>query len=87
MDAECSICGRRRRRESEFCLYHEIAKDNLRKAFESWKLSLKIDWPCFLMEIADNPITGEWCKEVANYMINKKYTVNAASQGTKLERS
>ena len=78
MDDECSICGRRSKDESDFCPYHDTAYDNLKKAFESWKLSLNIDWPCFLREIVDNPVTGDWCKEVANYVINKKFAVSTA---------
>jgi hypothetical protein len=64
--------------KSDFCLYHDTAYDNLRKAFESWKLSLKIDWPCFLREITENSATGDWVKEIANYLINKKFPASTA---------
>ena len=38
------------------------------KKYESWKRALEISWKEYLSEIAKNPLTGEWAKEVAEYL-------------------
>ena len=39
------------------------------KNFEEWKKALNISWEDYLNEIIKNPYTGEWAKEVAEYLI------------------
>ena len=71
MDYECRICGRRREEASEYCSYHSKADANLRDAFERWRQALEMDWPTFLREVAENPATGDWVKEAAEYLIRE----------------
>ena len=44
--------------------------------YDLWKKSSKISWGEYLSEIEQNPLTGEWAKEVANYLINSEGTSN-----------
>ncbi|NWG11663.1 hypothetical protein HXY33_07990 [Candidatus Bathyarchaeota archaeon] len=46
------------------------------KAYESvdgkykiWNKALEISWKEYLSEIVKNPFTGEWAKEVAEYLV------------------
>ena len=64
---KCKIC--KRESASEFCNFHQKAYENLMKNFEEWKKALNISWVDYLNEIIKNPYTGEWAKEVAEYLI------------------
>jgi len=33
-----------------------------------WKEALEVDWKEYLREIAMNPLTGQWAKEVAQHL-------------------
>jgi hypothetical protein len=39
-----------------------------------WRNAQGISWKEYLREIEQNPLTGEWAKEVANYLINSEET-------------
>ena len=45
------------------------AYESIVKKYETWKRALKICWKEYLSEVAKNPLTGEWAKEVAKYLI------------------
>jgi hypothetical protein len=38
------------------------------KKYDVWKKALDISWKEYLSEIVKNPFTGEWAKEVAEYL-------------------
>jgi len=45
------------------------AYESISKKYELWKKALEISWKEYLSEIVKNPLTGEWAKEVAEYLI------------------
>jgi hypothetical protein len=45
------------------------AYENIIKKYELWKNALEVSWKEYLSEIVKNPLTGEWAKEVAEYLI------------------
>jgi hypothetical protein len=56
------------------------------KAYESivrkyglWKNALEVSWKEYLSEIVKNPLTGEWAKEVAEYLIKSGEKPNVAN--------
>jgi hypothetical protein len=42
--------------------------ESIVKKYEIWKKALGISWKEYLREIVKNPLTGEWAKEVAEYL-------------------
>jgi hypothetical protein len=44
------------------------AYENVVGKFECWKKALEVSWKEYLSEIVKNPLTGEWAKEVAEYL-------------------
>jgi hypothetical protein len=71
----CKIC-RRKAIMKEFCSVHLKAYENIIEKYECWKKALTISWREYLSEIERNPLTGEWVKEVASYLINNEETTN-----------
>jgi len=45
------------------------AYESISKKYELWKKALEISWKEYLSEIVKNSLTGEWAKEVAEYLI------------------
>ena len=45
------------------------AYESITKKYEIWKRALEISWKEYLSEIVKNPLTGEWAKQVAQYLI------------------
>jgi len=45
------------------------AYESVVKKYDEWKGALGVSWKGYLSEIAKNPLTGEWSKEVAEYLI------------------
>lgn len=67
---KCAICSREvLENENGFCELHMRAYKNILKKYEVWKKALDISWKEYLSEIAKNPFTGEWAKEVAEHLI------------------
>jgi hypothetical protein len=52
-----------------FCELHMKAYESVIKKYDVWRKALEISWREYLSEIAKNPLTGEWAKEVAEYLI------------------
>jgi hypothetical protein len=52
-----------------YCQFHQKARDHILAKFEQWKKAMDISWKEYLSEIAKNSLSGEWVKEVAQYMI------------------
>jgi hypothetical protein len=48
---------------------HVRAHESVTKKYEVWKRALEISWKEYLSEIVKNPLTGEWAREVAEYLI------------------
>ncbi len=65
---KCRVCSREAI-ESSYCELHVEAYENIDKNYDAWKKALGISWKEYLSEIAKNPLTGEWAKEVAEHML------------------
>jgi len=39
------------------------------RKYRMWNRALELSWKEYLSKIAENPLTGEWTKEVANYLL------------------
>ena len=68
----CKICQKQAVTE-KFCQIHLKACENIVR-FPVWRKALKMSWREYLREIEQNPLTGVWTKEVANYLINNEGT-------------
>jgi hypothetical protein len=55
--------------ENDYCELHARAYQSVMKKYEVWKRALEISWKEYLSEIAKNPFTGEWAKEVAEHLL------------------
>jgi len=64
---KCKVCSRESDQNS-YCELHIKAYENIVKKYESWKKALEISWKEYLSEVAKNPLTGEWAKEVVEYL-------------------
>jgi len=69
---QCKLCSRETGSRSDFCEPHEKAYCNIRQKFEVWKKALNIEWKEYLKEIAKNPLTGAWVKEVAESLLSNE---------------
>ena len=65
---KCVICNREAGKDG-YCELHMKAYESISKKYELWKKALEISWKEYLSEIVKNPLTGEWAKEVAEYLI------------------
>ena len=65
---KCKTCLREAT-ESNYCELHARAYENIIRKYDLWKKALGIGWKEYLSEIAENPLTGEWAKEVAQHLI------------------
>jgi hypothetical protein len=71
----CKVCGRETG-DGEFCPFHARAHENILQSFGCWKKGLKIPWKDYLGEIQKNCLTGEWAREVAEYLFKKEEMEN-----------
>lgn len=55
-------------------MVHFEAYENIVEKYHLWNKALKISWKEYLSEIEQHPLTGEWAKEVANYLVNNEGT-------------
>jgi hypothetical protein len=65
---KCAICKREAVKDL-YCELHAKAHESVAERYEHWKKALNIPWKEYLSEIVENPLTGEWAKEVAEYLI------------------
>ncbi len=66
---DCMICGKKTE-SGVFCRLHTQIYEKILKNYEPWKKALGTSWKEYLSEIAKNPVTGTWVREVAEYLIN-----------------
>ena len=69
---QCPLCNRPTEENEALCAYHQRAYLNLKEKYDEWKTALGIRWTEYLREVADNPNTGEWVREVAQYLLQKE---------------
>jgi len=58
--------------QSKYCELHQKAYENIQKKFEVWKKASNIEWQDYLKEVATNPFTGSWAREVAESLLSEK---------------
>ena len=55
------------------------AHESIVKKYDLWKKALEISWKEYLSEIAKNPLTGEWAREVAEHLIESGENQNVTN--------
>jgi len=70
---KCKVCSREAQTQppSKYCELHQKAYENIQKKFETWKKASELEWKDYLHEIAKNPLTGVWSKEVAESLLSE----------------
>jgi len=70
---KCKVCNREAQTQpkSEYCELHEKAYQSIRQKFEAWKKAAGVEWKEYLTEIAKNPFTGMWAREVAEDLLSE----------------
>ena len=64
---KCPICGREA--VPELCPYHAEAKERVQVAYSLWMKAFgNIEWKDFLDNVKRNPQTGQWAKEIAEFL-------------------
>jgi len=64
---KCPVCGREA--PGELCLYHAAAKQSVEAVYPLWvKAYGSIDWKDYLDSVKRNPQTGQWAKEIAEFL-------------------
>lgn len=66
---KCELCSKEAQAQSKYCRVHEKAYQNVQQKFQVWKNASHIEWNEYLKEIAKNPFTGKWAKEVAEKLL------------------
>lgn len=69
----CKVCEREAA-EKGFCRLHFEAYENLVSNYDLWNKALGILWKEYLSKIAEHSLTGDWVKEVTNYLIKNGET-------------
>jgi len=65
---KCIICGKKSH-AGKYCRSHKKACENIVRSYEQWRKALEISWKEYLSQIANNPLTGEWTKEVVQHLL------------------
>ena len=64
---KCEVCGREA--VSDLCRYHEGAKWRVKEAYPRWVRAYgKMEWKDYLDSVKRNPQTGQWAKEIAEFL-------------------
>ncbi|MFP3985575.1 MAG: hypothetical protein ACLFU9_06390 [Candidatus Bathyarchaeia archaeon] len=68
---KCKICDNEAV-NSDYCILHKKAYQNLMEKFEAWKNALDLSWKDYLKEVIANPLTGTKAKEAAEALLTEK---------------
>jgi hypothetical protein len=68
---KCAVCDRKSA-GGNFCTFHQKAYENIFRGYDHWREALEISWKEYLSQIANNPLTGEWTKEVVRNMMKSE---------------
>jgi sarcosine oxidase delta subunit len=64
---KCPVCEREA--SEEFCVYHSAANERVRAAYPLWVRAYgEIEWKGYLDSVKRNPQTGQWAKEIAEFL-------------------
>jgi len=64
----CKICGKEAVAD-DYCKLHKKAYESIIRKYENWNHALEISWKEYLSEIANNLLTGEFARQVAEYFV------------------
>ena len=65
---KCRVCDKEAA-ENGYCEFHMEAHENVVQKYELWREACGVSWEEYLSDIVNNVFTGEWAKEVAEYLI------------------
>jgi hypothetical protein len=65
---KCVLCNRAVAK-GVYCKQHMKAYENVVSSYVKWKNAMNLCWKEYLSEVAVNPLTGRWAKEVALHLI------------------
>lgn len=70
---KCKVCSREAQTQPEngYCELHSKAYESLQEKFEIWKKASGFEWQSYLQEVAKNPLTGIWVREVAENLLKE----------------
>lgn len=64
---KCPVCGRDS--AEQLCSYHSEAKERVEAAYPLWVRAYgRIEWKDYLDSVKRNPQTGQWAKEIAEFL-------------------
>ena len=64
---KCAVCGRNGMQE--LCSYHTEAKVRVEAGYPLWVRAYgRIEWKDYLDTVKRNPQTGQWAKEIAEFL-------------------
>ena len=69
---KCPICSSEVD-ELGYCSLHAEVYEVVIRKYDRWKKALDISWKEYLSEIVNNPLTGEWARAVAQYLIETEH--------------
>jgi len=72
---KCAVCGRKSAQDN-FCRFHQKAYENVVRSYGQWRRALDISWKEYLSQIANNPLTGEWTRELVQHVMKSEGHVN-----------
>lgn len=75
---KCKICSREAG-EKGYCELHTKAYEIVARKYKLWKKALGLSWKEYLSELAKNPLTGEWAKDVAKYLVKDEEKQNVTN--------
>jgi hypothetical protein len=65
---KCAVCDNEAFKQA-YCELHAKAYENITRKYRHWKKAMNISWKEYLSQIAENPLTGECAKQVAQHLI------------------
>ena len=74
-ELKCAACSRKAH-DNTYCELHARAYERIIETYDRWKRAMEISWKEYLSEIAKNPLTGEWAREVAEQLIKAEKEVD-----------
>jgi len=64
---KCPLCGREA--VTDLCRYHAESKEKVQAAYPLWVAAYgRIEWSLYLDNVKRNPQTGQWAKEIAEFL-------------------
>jgi len=71
---KCRVCSREAQKQpqSKYCEPHQKAYETIQKRSEAWRKASNTEWKEYLKEVAENPLTGIWAREVAESLLSEK---------------